>query len=169
MPIQKVNNVLRPVDAPKQENISRANKSGNKFGLFVLILIALIAIAGFAWSFKKYIETKKQLTVATSVEGQQEMAKQEVNKLLERVGKLIVLPAEEEPTVATIADVEALKKEQSFYIDAKNGDKVLIYMQAKKAIIYDEERNILVNVGPIFMNEEEVVEAPPVGYEGDIN
>jgi uncharacterized protein HemX len=153
MPIQKVNNVLRPVDAPKQENTPRANKSGNKLGLFILILIAIIAIAGFVWSFKKYVDTKKQLTAVTSVEGQQEMAKQEVQKLLEKVGKLIILPADEEPTVATIADVDALKKEQSFYADAQNGNKVLIYMQAKKAIIYDEERNILINVGPIFMNE----------------
>lgn len=160
MPIQKVNNVSRTNNAPKQENILRAKNGGNKFGLFILILIALIAILGFVWSFKKYVDTKKQLTAVTSVEGQQEIAKKEIHQLLDKVGKLIVLPADEEPTVATIADVEALRKEQSFYSDAQNGNKVLIYMQAKKAIIYDEERNILINVGPIFLNENEGGTAP---------
>jgi len=166
MPIQKVNNNTRTVETQKQENTPRAKKS-NKLGLFILILIALIAITGFAWSFKKYIEAKKEIINLTSIEAQREMAQKEVQKLLEKVGKLIILPDDEEPTVATITDIEALRQEQSFYKDAQNGNKVLIYMQAKKAIIYDEERNILVNVGPIFVNEEPQV--PPVGYEGDIN
>jgi hypothetical protein len=166
MPIQKVSNLSRP-EAPRNDQIREVIPKKSKIGLIILILIAVLATAGFGLMLKKYIETKKQLAIITSVEGQKEIAKKEVSALLEKVGKLIVLPLGEEPTVATITDAEALKKEQSFYSDARNGNRVIIYMQAKKAIIYDEEKNILINVGPIFLNEE--TESPPVGYEGDVN
>ena len=166
MPIQKVNNHSR-LEELKTETAKKNSSKKSNIGLLLLILIAILATVGFGLMLKKYMETKKQLEVVTSAEGQKAIAQKEVSALLEKVGKLIVLPQSEEPTVATITDAEALKQEQSFYIDAKNGNRVIIYMQAKKAIIYDEENNILVNVGPIFLNEE--TEAPPVGYEGEVN
>lgn len=169
MPIQKVSNYTH-TESGKNEKINVVIQKKSRITSLVLILIAVFAIAGFGFMFKKYIETKKQLEVATSAQKEvEELVEQQkkVKELLEKVGNLIVLPKDEEPTVATITDVESLKQEQSFYSDAKNGDRVIIYMQAKKAIIYDEENNILVNVGPIFLNEE--TEAPPVGYEGEVN
>jgi len=69
--------------------------------------------------------------------------------LLVKVGKLILLPQDEDPLVATIQDVEALVKDAPFYSDAKNGDKLIVYKQ--KAIIYDPVSNRLVNVGPVFI------------------
>jgi len=166
MPIQKVNNHIR-LEESKSEAVKKSSPKKSNIGLLLLILIAVLATIGFGLIFKKYIETKKQLEVATSAEGQKAIVQKEVDDLLGKVGKLIVLPQNEEPTIATITDVEALKQEQSFYTDARNGNRVIIYMQAKKAIIYDEENNILVNVGPIFLNEE--TESPPVGFEGDVN
>lgn len=166
MPIQKVTNFSRQ-EEPKSDMVKKDSHHRSNMGLLLLILVAILATTGFGLMFKKYMETKKQLEVVTSAEGQKAIAQKEVSALLEKVGKLIVLPQNEEPTVATITDAEALKQEQSFYIDAKNGNRVIIYMQAKKAIIYDEENNILVNVGPIFLNEE--TESPPVGYEGEVN
>lgn len=71
---------------------------------------------------------------------------------IKKVGKLINLPKDETPAMATIIDIEELKKEEAFYADAKNGDIVLMYEKALKAIIYSPEKDIIVNVGPIYVS-----------------
>ena len=70
--------------------------------------------------------------------------------IIEDVGKLVELPVGEKPTVATISDTEALKS-QPFFNNAKVGDKVLIYTNAKKAIIYRPSKNIIVEIAPLSM------------------
>ena len=64
------------------------------------------------------------------------------------VGKLIVLPEGETPTVATVSDPNALTN-QAFFSSAKKGDRVLIYAKAKKAILYDPVLNKIINVAPL--------------------
>ena len=71
--------------------------------------------------------------------------------MVKKVNKLIYLPQEETPTVATVTDAAGLAKTQVFYKEANNGDKVLIYFKAQKAYIYNPTKNILVNVGPVFI------------------
>jgi hypothetical protein len=64
------------------------------------------------------------------------------------VGLLIVLPKNETPTIATVSDPSVLKN-QAFFVDAKKGDKVLIYTNAKKAILYDPVIKKIINVAPV--------------------
>jgi len=152
MPIQKVKNTQ--FNESSVEPSCNDPKISGKIALIIMIIIAAAALGGCAWLYTKYTAVKQQASALATPAGQQEMAKLEVQALLDKIGKLIVLPAGEEPTVATITDADALKKEQQFYQDASNGDKVVIYVQAKKAVIYNEAKNILVNVGPIFVNEQ---------------
>ncbi len=67
---------------------------------------------------------------------------------LAEVGKLIELPAGENPTIATISDITKFAG-QPFFQKAKNGDKVLIYTNAKKAILYDPVAHRIIDVAPI--------------------
>ena len=55
----------------------------------------------------------------------------EADVLIATVGKLISLPTDEKPTIATVTDIEKVK-DQPFFKSAKNGDKVLIYTKAQK-------------------------------------
>lgn len=71
----------------------------------------------------------------------------EAEKTVEKIAKMVELPAEK-PTVATVSDIAKLKK-QPFFANARNGDKVLIYQKAKKAIIYRPSSNKIVEFGPI--------------------
>ncbi len=72
----------------------------------------------------------------------------EIQSLVKKVGNLIVLPEGEMPTVATVSDPDALKG-QAFFEGAKKGDKVLIYTNAKKAILFDPGVGKVVNIAPL--------------------
>ena len=84
-------------------------------------------------------------------EAQQAAYMQEVEDILVKVGKLIVLPEGEVPELATVQDAEALAAEQAFFEGTVDGDKLLVYSQ--KALIYSPSRDILVNVGPIYVSD----------------
>jgi len=83
---------------------------------------------------------------------------QETQQIIKSVGKLIILPEGEEPVLATITDAAALSKEQSFYAGSSNGDVVLVYQKAQKAIIYNPGKNIIVNVGAVSVQPGTQVE-----------
>ena len=78
----------------------------------------------------------------------QKVAQEEAKSLVTKVGKLIVLPEGEEPTVATVTDPDLLR-DQPFFANAKTGDKVLIYTNARKAILYNPEENKIIEVAPV--------------------
>ncbi len=105
------------------------------FGILVLFLLIIIGVYFFVQNQKTKLSTPAAQT----------------NQVIEEVGKLIDLPSEV-PTIATITDISKLKG-QLFFTNAKNGDKVLIYANAKKAIIYDPTTNKLVNVGPFGVTQ----------------
>lgn len=68
--------------------------------------------------------------------------------IVDSVGKLIVLPKDEIPTIATVSDLKILES-QPFFSRASIGDKVLIYTNAQKAIIYSPSRNVIIEVAPL--------------------
>lgn len=114
----------------------------------ILFVLLIAALCGFAWSFWRYWTIRQEVRFLSTQQGQQELNKKEVDKVVEAVGKLIILPTDQQPTVATIQDVVALAKEQPFFNGAENGDKLLFYQD--KAIIYSVRNDKLVNVGPVY-------------------
>lgn len=74
--------------------------------------------------------------------------------VIEKVGKLMILPSDETPNVATVTDLERLK-DQPFFKNAKTGDRVLIYANSRKAILYDPVYNKIVEVTQIAAPTEE--------------
>lgn len=123
---------------------SRSSRTSKKKrgGWRVILLIVSYLIVGFGvWK----IAQQSPMTV----EEQQAAAEKEVKMVVADVKKLMLVPDTEIPQVATISDAEGLAKTQAFFIDVKNGDKVLIYLQAQKAIIYRPSENKIVNVGPV--------------------
>jgi hypothetical protein len=107
--------------------------------LAALVAISVTSTASAAVFYKKY--------QAASV-NPQAVAQAEINDMLAKIGALIVLPTDEKPTIATVSDPEKLAS-QAFFKDAKQGDKVLIYTTAKKAILYDPTANKIIDVAPV--------------------
>lgn len=109
--------------------------------IIILILAVLVLIlAGTTYYFlNQYIQYKKD---------PQKAVREETRELINKVSKLIVLPEGEEPTIATVTDPDRLR-DQPFFARAKRGDKVLIYTNARKAILYDPQENRIIEVAPI--------------------
>ncbi|MEJ0021752.1 MAG: hypothetical protein WDN47_04220 [Candidatus Doudnabacteria bacterium] len=105
--------------------------------LAVLLLLGAVGTAGFF--YKQLTDIKKDPN---------KVAADETNATISAIGKLIVLPTDEQPTLATVTDPSKLA-DQPFFASAKMGDKVLIYTNAKKAILYDPVANKIVEVAPI--------------------
>ena len=76
----------------------------------------------------------------------------EIIEIIEVISQLMDLPEGETPTVATVSDKEKLK-DQQFFAAAENGDKVLIYSNARKAILYRPSIDRIIEVAPIFFND----------------
>jgi hypothetical protein len=76
----------------------------------------------------------------------------ESKKILEEVGKIVLLPEGEKPTIANITNVEQLKIRQAFFNLAQNGDKLIIY--PNKAIIYRPSQKKIVDMAPINLNKD---------------
>jgi competence protein ComGC len=77
-----------------------------------------------------------------------QVAQTENQNVLKNISKLIILPKDEVPVIATITDMNKLK-DQAFFDNAELGDKVLIYYKAKTAVLYNPAENLIINVAPI--------------------
>lgn len=99
---------------------------------------------------------------ATSTTRAQAATQKDNADLVEKVGKLIVLPEGETPSVATVTDPEKLKKDQPFFVNAQVGDKVLIYATARKAIMYSPKDNRIVEVAPLLIGSPAPIGTPVI-------
>ncbi len=109
--------------------------------IIIAVLAALVLVLGgttFYYS-KKFVQAK---------ENPQQYVQQTVDSLVKQVGQLMELPAGEVPTVATVVDPEKLKG-QPFFAHASVGDKVLIYGNARKVVLYNPNTNKIVEVAPL--------------------
>lgn len=114
----------------------RASLFSTRNIIIVLVVLVVILGAGFAYYFQKANTDPNKV------------AQEELTEVVEKVGKLIVLPEGETPTLATVSDPSKLK-DQTFFARAKAGDKVLIFTNSKKAILYDPVANKIVEVAPV--------------------
>jgi hypothetical protein len=108
----------------------------------VLILLVIILAVLVGYFYKKSVAAQNPARIIET----------ETRKLVDRVGRLVVLPTDETPTIATVSDPQALKN-QTFFEGAKIGDKVLIYNNAKKAVLYDPVLDKIITVAPLTIGD----------------
>lgn len=134
---------LKQIAAAQAANLKKLDTK-----LMIIIVLLLLIGAGFAYQAKVNNDLKKE---NTRLSNPQEAAKAEAEQLKSQVAALIDLPAES-PTIATVVDVEKLKT-QAFFAKAQNGDKVLMFPEAKKAILYRPSTNKIIEVAPINLGD----------------
>ncbi len=110
----------------------------------IIVLVTLLFLASSGTGVYFYMQWKKAVTVPS--------AAQEIEEVTSVLAGFMELPQGEEPTIATVVDREKLQ-DQPFFLNAQNGDKVIIYTNARKAILYRPETKKVVEVAPIFFDE----------------
>ena len=119
---------------------------GARVFVFAALVTAVIGASGAAaYYYREYAALKKN---------PQKIAQEEIQRVMATVARHLVLPKGEVPTVATVTDPEKLK-DQPFFANVKIGDKILIYTNAKKAILYDPSLDRIMEVAPLNIGNQQ--------------
>lgn len=112
-----------------------------------VIVVGAVGTAGYFY----YQNEMAQQELRNNPKSPQAVA-QEVNSVVAKVNKIMLLPENEQPTLATVSDITKLIN-QPFFARAKNGDKVLIYQKSKKAVLYRPSENKIIEVSSVSIGE----------------
>ena len=113
---------------------------------FVLALL-VVAASGTAYYYYNRYQTAQQL-----LSNPDKAAKEANATLLAELGTFMQLPANEDPSIATVLDATKLK-DQAFFANAQNGDKVIIYTKSAQAILYRQSAHKIISVAPISISQ----------------
>ena len=130
-------------EAPKEEtSVDTQPKKKRKYFFKFIIFLIIVGLAGAtAYYYKQYKKIK---------DNPQVVSQEEVQFVVSELGKFMELP-DGTPSLATIQDKEKLK-DQNFFRKAENGDKVLIYADAKQAILYRPSAKKIIEVAPLILD-----------------
>ena len=150
----KKNETGKTLEVSSEGAVCVKKKCGRLWGkLLVLVILVILVVAG-CYYFKDKSGT---LSVAggknqASSQADQSQAQQQILAIVAKVKRLMVLPDNELPQVVVISDAAQAAKAQPFLAGAQNGDVLLVYVSQHKAIVYSPARDIIVNVGPVYMD-----------------
>lgn len=117
-------------------------KSNKKIIISLVVLIVLIC-----GSFYYFYQPK-----LNNIEKKLKDNDKRLVSIVSSLSKLMILPAGETPVLFEISDPNTLVGKDQFFKGAEKGDVLLIYQKSGKAIIYNPNKDIIVNVGPIVSN-----------------
>lgn len=101
--------------------------------LIIVIFVGIIVISGVVGNEAIKIQKNNDLSFD--------------NDLVKKVSELMVLP-DEKPIIATVTDLGKLKGNM-FFKDAANGNKLLMFQKANRAILYNQDKHQLINFGKV--------------------
>lgn len=138
------------------EETGRKSKSG---ALVLKLMMVVLMIGG--WGAGAYFYSQNQ-GLSSQVEelktNPRAVVEEETQELVDKVSKLVALPEGENPVLATVTDKERLG-DLPFFERAENGDKVLIYPQARRIYLYDPETDKVLEAAPLNIGGAALAEA----------
>ncbi|HRZ30626.1 MAG TPA: hypothetical protein P5274_03120 [Candidatus Paceibacterota bacterium] len=124
------------------------------WGKLIILGVVIVVIVGgyYGWTIYKMKSDPQAQAEAVNEE--------KILAIVAKVGNLMVLPNDEIPQVAEIKDATLAAKEQPFLSGSIDGDILIVYANAGKAIVYSPSRNIIVNVGPVQIGNSDQTSEP---------
>ena len=121
-------------------NIKISRRNLEKFFPFLLIILVVVVllVGSTIFFYNKYKKASKSQQPLTEIE-----------QIVRNVSQLMEVPVGETPTLATVSDKTKLQN-QDFFQFAENGDRILVYSQAKKAILYRPSINKIIDIAPVM-------------------
>ena len=113
----------------------------------VAVILLLAGLPSYYFYHKSVIANQK-------LNNPTEASKKAIDEVVSKVSRHIILPKDETPTMASITDLEKVKSQgQAFFMNAQQGDKILVYTQAGKAYLYRPSKDIIVEVAQLNINQ----------------
>lgn len=127
--------------------ISRNKQALIVIGFALVIIILLLTLLNDRNRLNRQLsELESQKTSSQTGSGNAE-----AEQLTSEIGKYLQLPSDEQPNVATVEDVEKVRS-QTFFKNAANGDKVLLYAKSGKVILYRPSEKKVIEVALVNQN-----------------
>ena len=118
-----------------------------KFWLVVVfIVLFIIGIGSTAIAYHYYNKTQQMVKnpqAATDMENQ---------AILQKISTIMELPSKK-PSIATILDKTKLQG-QAFFQKAQNGDKVIIFEQARRVLLYRPDTGRVIDFAPLVFDTQ---------------
>ena len=125
LPVKKITKMQK-----MKKMVSRRN------GIFVLIVILAI---GFVYYFAQYQKLSKDPNA---------LAKEKTAQVIKKISELAVVPTDPNAVLASVSDITKLKG-QTFFDNAQNGDQIVIFPSAMRAVLYRPSVDKIINIGPL--------------------
>lgn len=107
--------------------------------ILIGILVLIILVIGGYFGYQQY---------AKSESAQKAKSERLVKSTIEAVGRLINLPEGDNPQVAIVSDLTPLSG-QPFFRNAEVGDRVIIYENLGRAILYNPRLNKIMEIATL--------------------
>lgn len=118
------------------------------FSPFWLKIILVVLLLGLGLVLINYLSLRYKVTLAKDPAKKQATEAKEITRQLRR---LVVLPNNQQPKIATIINAEVARKQnRQFYAHANDGDVVVIF--GETAYIYRPKLKRIINMGPVYNN-----------------
>ena len=126
-----------------------------KSKLFLGLVLVVLVGAGGWWAFRS--QSGDDVAKLSQTPGAK-LTDAQVDSVVARISKFMVVPVDERPSVVVLKDTASLAQQQPFYKDSVDGNILVVY--STRAIIYDAVSNKLVGVSPIQQNTATPVPSP---------
>lgn len=132
--------------------------SKNKLVQIISILFFFFLLVGVgAYFYTDYTKVRLELNLLKT--NPEKLTQEQEKALLTRIAKHVLLPKGEQPSIATIVSLDQLKG-QPFFANATIGDKLLVFMKARKAFLYNPNEDKVIEVGPLVVTSPEPTVKP---------
>jgi hypothetical protein len=151
--VSNASNVPSFANAPRRVSTERQRMRLPRFGwryAVGAVVVLAVLYGGYSiyvniWTKSPFGPTQADAAQAAETTPSANMSEAEI---IAAVGKIMLLPNDETPTLAKVSDPSVLQS-QAFFKNAAVGDIVLMYSKSSRAIIYDPMQNKIIEVGPI--------------------
>lgn len=94
-------------------------------------------------------------------------ARKEAERVVKELSKIMVVPDDPAPVLATVSDRDQLQ-DQPFFRQAENGDQVVIFPSSMRAVLYRPSEKRVVDMAPLTTDASASAQpAPPASVADD--
>lgn len=145
-PVSVAEQPAQVTQSAENNSISEPSKKNKKLTIKTIVIgLLIVALTGLSI----YFWTDARQARQSSPEGVAQKNVAETTEVIDSLGKILLLSADQEPTVARVENPDTLKQSNpDFYKDIQQGDYLVLYPQ--RAIVYRKDINQIINIAPII-------------------